>query len=329
MAKKKLQVSDDFNPIWDIKNEGRPVANLDANNKGYDCYIESLHYTVHCTDNLPIQVVLQIGDSNQNLGQLAYSYVTVPNGAYTIPINRLIRMGSTEIKIQVPNTGINAGRTISSGYYVVGQQIPQLSQFDEDNVIYSLGDSIDVLNAYVTRVCGHRNYQMLTELRKSGYDCRLASLAISGKSLNQFVEYFKQGYGQIRKASVILVQMGVNDVGQGVSNSTFATNLDYMKTWRNSLYPDAKLVICKGSPSNEISTYPDSVSRNNVQRGFNTQIDNFISSNVGNNIYMIDVFNNFPQNPSLFTDQVHPTQAGHDIMGTILTNGMKSILGIV
>ena len=326
---RKLKTSEDFNPIWDIKNEGRPVANTPANNKGYDCYIETLHYSAYCADGLPISMVLQIGDSTQDLGQLSYSYVTVPNGAYSIPINRLIRMGSTEIKVSPGAGGINGGRTIVSSYYIVGQEVPQMSQFDEENVIYCLGDSIDVLNSYVTRVAGHKNYQMLGSLREIGYDCRLASMAVSGRSLNQFIEYFKNGYGQIRKASVILIQHGANDIGQNVTNEKFLENLQYMKKWRDSLYPDAKLVVCKVAPSNENGQYrANGVVRNNVQRGYNTVIDNFLAQNPNSNIHTIDVFSQVPQTPSLWADGVHLSQTGHDLVGTILATGMKTILAL-
>lgn len=196
----------------------------------------------------------------------------------------------------------------------------------EDKVIYCLGDSIDVLSSYVTRTAGHRNYQALEIVRNAGYNARIASWAMSGNSMNQFVGYMKQGNGRIPHADVILVQHGANDIGQNITNSKFTENLNYLKLWRDVNFKGSKLVVVKVAPSSEgVAGGHD---RNLIQEGYNLQIDNFVAANQGNEIYTIDVYSNVNKDGTLHADGVHLNQAGHDIMGPLLGNGLKSILGI-
>jgi len=315
--------------FYDMKNEGTTTTAFNKEDKGYDYYIESITINAYCVDGLPIEMTYQIGDKTQFSVDMYREIIINSGTTVTVPVNQNIKGGRYDLKFAKSLTAINTGRTIVDRSFVSGWKVPMISNFTEKNVILCLGDSIDVLSSYVTRTIGHRNYTMLNNLRESGFDCRLASVAISGKSLSQFVEYFKQGLFKIRKADILLVQHGANDIGQSVSNAAFLANLNYMKSYRNANYPTAKLVIVKVVPSNATGAYAtDGTARNLVQAGYNTQIDNFVSANSGNNIYSIDCFTSFPQVSTNWADGVHLTQAGHDLAGDLLTIGMKTILGL-
>lgn len=318
--------------FYDIQNEGVFIAGIPTMDKGYDIYIQSIIVNAYCTDNLPIEIYLQIGDNNQFSGTMYTTFTIKGDGStFSIPINANIRGGRYELKFSKTNAAINNGRIITTNSFITGFKIPMLSQFTEKNIILSLGDSIDILNSYVTRIAGHKNLQMIQSLRQSGFDCRLSAVSISGNSLNQFVQYLKTGLFGIRKADVILIQHGANDVGQNVSNATFLSNLNYMKLYRDANYPYAKLVIAKMMPSNTSGTYfTDGTARNLIQGGFNTQINSFVSANTGNNIYKADIFTSFPStNASYYADGIHLTQAGHDFAATLLINEMKSVLNLI
>lgn len=316
--------------FYDAQNEGVFIASMPTQNKGFDIYIQSITINAYCADNLPISMYLQIGDNNQYSGTMYTQFQINSGSSVSIPINMFVRGGRYEFKFLKDSTTMNTGRTINVNSFITGFKVPMISQFTEKNVILSLGDSIDVLDSYITRILGHKNLQMIQSLRQSNFDCRLATVSISGNSLNQFVGYFQTGLFKIRKADIILVQHGANDIGQGVSNATFLANLNYMKTYRDANYPSAKLVIVKMMPSNTSGTYyTDGTARNLIQAGFNTQIDTFVAANTANNIYKIDVFTSFPSTTaSYYADGVHLTQAGHDFAATLLTAGMKSILGL-
>lgn len=328
MAQRKLPVSQD-DIILIIKNEGIPISQIEANSKGFDFYVQSINVSAYCSDGLPMDVVFQLNELKS--GSEGSSTLRLMNGTVSIQVNSIYRLSKGEPKFTANNSGINLGRTIDVKYHVFGHKFPQLSKFTENNVILCLGDSIDVLNAYVTRAAGHRNYQMLRSLRGAGYDCRLASLAISGNSLDQFVGYFKDGYSNAsyQKADVILIQHGANDIGQNVTDTKFSENLLYMKTYRDENYPNAKLVFVQVAPSNISGAYAtDGTIRNARQVTFNTLIRNFVLANPNSNIYTIDCYTGFPMVSTNWADGVHFTQAGHDILAPMLANGMKTILGL-
>lgn len=315
---------------FDIANEGMTCSVIFNNNKGYDLYIESLVVTAYCPDGLPIVLTTSIGDLFAFTTFMASELIVNSGVPTVIPVKKLFRGGRYDFKYSRSTNAMNTGRTISVNVYSVGYRVPMLSQFNEDNVIYSIGDSIDVLDAYVTRTLGHKNYTMLQELRKSKYSCRLASLAVSGKSLGEFIVKFKEGYGIIRKVDVLLIQHGTNDVSQNVTDAQWTERLNYMKDFRDTNYPNAKLVIVKVTPSNVayVEVGFNGAARNIRHAQLNVLTDAFVNSNSGNNIFTIDCFTAFPQTPANWADGVHLTQAGHDIAANLLTIGMKSILGL-
>ena len=316
---------------FDIANEGLIKSGLSRENKGYDFYIESILVNAYCPDGLPINLTHSIGEVFQyNSPRMDAEQIVNSGAVHVIPVRKLFRGGRYDFKFTKSSNVMNTGRTITANVYSLGYRIPMLSQFNEDNVIYSIGDSIDVLDSYVTRIAGHRNYTMLNALRGSGYSCRLASLAVSGKSLGEMIAKLKEGYGIIRKVDVLLVQHGANDIGQGVTDPQWTERLNYMKGLRDANYPNAKLVVVKVPPSNNahVEIGFDGPARNVRQGQLNVLTQAFVDGNSGNNIFTIDCFTAFPQTPANWADGVHLTQAGHDVAGNLLSIGMKSILGL-
>ena len=315
---------------FDIANEGLVNSALQAENKGYDFYVESICVNTYCSDGLPVVVTHSIGNVFGYTTMMASEMIMNSGSINVIPVKKLFRGGRYDFKFSQSTNPMNSGRTIIPNIYSVGYRIPMMSQFNEDNVIYSIGDSIDVLDSYVTRIAGHRNYTMLNALRASNYSCRLASLAVSGKSLGEMIVKLKEGYGVIRKVDVLLVQMGTNDISQNVTDAQWTERLTYMKSHRDANYPKAKLVIVKVAPSNNAYTTGgfNGPARNVRQGELNVLTDAFVNSNSGNNIFTIDCFTAFPQTPANWADGVHLTQAGHDVAGNLLAIGMKSILGL-
>jgi hypothetical protein len=316
-----------------IKQEGQPTVQTITNNKGYDIYVENLIISLSATDTLPISVNIQVGTDSFEGGSDFYKEIIAPQGIMTIPINRIVQSEYSEIKVQKGGNAIMNGRTTYVDFLLTGFKIPKNTLYNESYRIMVIGDSIDVLDgyqSYINQYGGHRNLKLIDGLRKYGLNCRLISKAGGGQSLNQAVTYMNAGLFDVPECEMIIIQMGANDIGQNVTESQFYTNLGKVKEYRDKMYKDAKLIIVKVAGSNQTGSYiPVSTSRNNKQALYNIQIDNFVSANTGKNIYSIDVFNNFDYtNNSLYADQVHLNDAGHQRCYEIMLPELKSILSL-
>lgn len=114
----------------------------------------------------------------------------------------------------------------------------------------------------------------------------------------------------------IIVFMGTNDLGAGVSSTTFASAYNQVLDMINQTYPNAK-VFCINLPNRD-TTNPVA---------YNNAISSAVNSH--ENTYLVDLYNSeFTGNvyKSGMIDNVHPNAIGMDYMTDIIIEAMKDAL---
>ena len=250
-------------------------------------------------------------------------YYLNEGSSITLPVNKILQQGEA-LFVQAANGEKNGGINMA----ISGFKISADTNFSASKVMYCLGDSIANLSGYVTRYGGHMHWQARTALNAlrngvypNGYDCRIVSDSMSGKTSIDLISSLKTGMKVIRKADLILFQHGVNDAYQGTTDAVWNANLAYMIAWRDTNYPGAKLVFVGATPLKTGDT--------NLTRLGQLRTIQATYHNPANKVYYVSLENAYPDvSPSspYFTDIVHPTQLGQDAGGTVLGNYLVTIV---
>jgi lysophospholipase L1-like esterase len=168
---------------------------------------------------------------------------------------------------------------------------------------------------------------------------------VSAPDLRTVNQDFHRGYGGVDASylntnisswlnadtpDVILLMIGINDIGQGASGNPTAAEASLNTLVQNivNLDPKAHLVVAQITP---YATYTDStVQYNNYIK--NTLVPHY--SALGKNVSTVDQYSNFGSgtsvNSSLYSNGInHPNASGYDLMAQTWYNGIQALGPIV
>lgn len=147
-------------------------------------------------------------------------------------------------------------------------------------------------------------YQTRTELLKRGHQHFLIRASVGGQRSDNMITMYKAKGGKC-DPDLITIMIGTNDVGQGISTSTFKANVNLLidEVYKNNVVGLCKVVL---------TTIPwrgdfDCVPFNNVIKQIGVE----------RNIPVCDIFPAFSSNADLL-DGVHPNDNGHQKIANIL-----------
>lgn len=320
---RELKVSQ-FDFLYDIENEGY-FSKSSGSGFGDCTFIKTVTITgvstVDENGTIPVQFYWSRNGSH---------YPTTPynddvqvfsvgiNESITIAFNKLL-FNTETLTFSKGNDDTNVNHSIR--VFVNSIKLLGDGKYSKEQVLYCLGDSIANPSAFVNRVNGHMNCQVKLEINEAGGDYRIVHVSDQSQTSTAFVNRLKANNYIIRRADVIMIAYGVNDVGLGVTDEQWISNINYIIKWKKQNYQNSKLIFVSPSPINDDTNY----NRCKALHALTKTTINGIAK-----VYDIDISEAFTDRSigMYLTDLVHLNQNGHDACASVLAPQLKNILGL-
>jgi lysophospholipase L1-like esterase len=235
-----------------------------------------------------------------------------PNASVNFEINKILNPNEA---LLIQKSNVELAGTVS--VTTVGYTINSDTNFNASEVIYSFGDSVRNPSGYIDRYNGHMDNIAKLQVNDAGRDFRLVSDYMSGKTSSDLIVTLKSGQKIINQADLIIFNHGINDAYQGTTDQEWQDNIDFFIKWCRRYYPNSNILLLGATKLA------------NTQTTENTRLDELrvlqaAKSDIPNKIwyYGLDtvVLPNYNPAAEYFTDNIHPTQASHDLYGAGLGN---------
>jgi lysophospholipase L1-like esterase len=216
----------------------------------------------------------------------------------------------------IVNISIRKNPTAGSLTYNVGVGLSGHLLTDDMNwnapyAIVVAGDSISA-GTGPTKTANMYHFIIRDWLTLQGYDCRLVLKARSGSNTAEHESWRKgeQWHKPATYAGMGWYALGTNDAVQGVSPAVSVANLSAYWTWWHALYPTAPLVVFGPPPMNE--------GHESNAVALRSAFAAFVATTASPQLKFVDFGSAFTATDSTkYTDNLHPTDAGHALMGAI------------
>ena len=163
----------------------------------------------------------------------------------------------------------------------------------------------------------------------NGYDCRIVSDSVSGKTSSDLVTELKKGEKKINQADMVCFTYGINDSAQNIPDATLLSNWQFQIAWAKAVYGNPKIVFIGNQPVASSALVGAGPTLSNTRLA-QIRANMTMLHNPSNNVYYVTLENAItdlrPNGVGLFTDDVHLNQAGHDLCGPVLGNLLKMII---
>ena len=324
MGKVLSVFNDNFSEI-DLSLEGQPIVQEIGAGAGVNTalYLKTVIFSQVAKDssNYDSRLSSALGFTQNGFFEsfmtTPYAYSSIGHrNVVSIDINAFMCKGFAPYTSDSGCTAYNGGFQIG---YITNLETALFS--DAKKVIISIGESVSNPNSNITKALGHMHSQACQTLRNSNYYCRLVSFSRSGKTMLDLDNAMKRGEFLVRKADIIIYQMGINDAVQRTSQSDILSYLNSIISFRDTYFKNAKLVFIS---ANEISNISDNAYLNNTIRPVFESV-----KNINNNIYHLSlqgVLTDLTSGGTQLSDGAHPKQSGHDLCGNVIGNFLKTII---
>ena len=212
-----------------------------------------------------------------------------------------------------------------------GYSITKNTDITADKVLLWIGDSISYGTGSGSFEAGTQEpfaQQVKKSIIERGYRFRLINKSQSSMTTSSIVQAIKWGYYNVRQADFICIMIGANDANNlgsgGLSSSTnqtiFQNNIDYIITYFNKRFPNAKILMLGSTPSSDNTTEARIATSRTIMQARVTAYAN-------NNVKYVNLGSSFDRTNSanyLSADTIHPT-AQNSIASAIIT-GINSLL---
>lgn len=252
----------------DIGSGGQAVGQCTLNSKEM-FYAKSI--TISCNRDVRARIVFQVrsgaypgaGGLGAETGSTSFQIKSgIPA---VIPINTVL-CGSliSSIDLRISRNFSDNADGVYSEINLLGYSMYEDVDFVCDDKILCVGDSIMLGYTGSTRKDGHFLWMFKNYLSGKGNRCQIINEAVSGSTSQSVRAFMSNGlFSYVPNASFILENHGANDVGQNTTPENFQLYLDELCAWKQSLYPNATLILFGGTTlQNTASNTAGNVFRN-------------------------------------------------------------------
>lgn len=125
-----------------------------------------------------------------------------------------------------------------------------------DSLFMFIGDSITVAETGIPVIADAGTmknstwtWQLRYKMRRAGHRVRMVMKGISGTNTAQHVVFMKNGDYDLPGYKIINILLGTNNASQAVTVENFIADITEMVTYFRAMYPDAVIVLCGATPT--------------------------------------------------------------------------------
>lgn len=276
--------------------------------------------TITFSSTLTIEASITFGSSSLAAGgALAPGFRFTITGGETliIPVNQFVYEGEN---ISATCISGSDGSSFEAKMGLNGYQLTNDFNYSASKTILMIGDSISNGTAGVTR--GENLYQFIlrNNLYKDGISCRVVTKGNGGFTSSN-IDYLRAiGRLNIQDPGLILYNLGMNDVPGNMT--AFQSNLPKILEWKQTFYKDIPMIVL--GPSRRRDAQEANLQ---ILREFSNQTVEQLGDST---ITFFDLGPVIPDDATYYatSDAVHPNDDGHALLGTALTNYVKSNISL-